>query len=86
MVETPDLSAGQQGAVGGAAGTAIADATVGLERAWSAAGGVLEGIFGGAPWDMAWTSIVDAVGGGGGEAAAVIVPYALEFAAAGGVG
>jgi hypothetical protein len=51
-VPTPDLSDGQKGAAGGAGATIVTDATVGLERAASAAGDVLRSIFGGLPWEL----------------------------------
>lgn len=55
-------SAAKVGAVGGAGGIA-ADVTVGLDRAAQAAGDVLNGIFGGLPWEMDPGAIVDAVAG-----------------------
>lgn len=55
-------SAAKVGAIGGAGGIA-ADVTVGLDRAAQAAGDVLNGIFGGLPWDLSPSAIVDAVMG-----------------------
>lgn len=50
----------------GAAGGAVAGAVVGLDRAAQVAGDVLRGIFGGLPWEMSASEIVDAVAGGAG--------------------
>ncbi|EMA01820.1 hypothetical protein C437_15411 [Haloarcula vallismortis ATCC 29715] len=67
----PDISAGQA-AGGGIAGTAITEATVGLEKAASVAGDTLTGIFGGLPWEMSPDAIVDAVAGGGAAVAPIL--------------
>ena len=69
-----------KGGAAGAAATAATEATVGLERAFAAAGDVLQGIFGGLPWEMDPFEIVEAVGGeGGAEAAAVVVDVAVSL-------
>lgn len=67
-----DISAGKA-ALGGAATTAAADAAFGLERAWSAAGDTLAGVFGGRPWEMTWQEIVSAVGGQAPDAAGFLL-------------
>lgn len=49
-----DLSGGERGVLGGAAGAGVAavgELTVGLDKAAAMAGGVLRGIFGGLPWE-----------------------------------
>lgn len=63
MAPWDNLSAGQAGGAG-AVGGAVTEATVGLNKAASAAGDVLTGIFGGLPWEMSPSAIVDAVAGG----------------------
>jgi hypothetical protein len=71
MVSLPDISAGKA-AIGTGAGAAATEVTVGLERAWQAAGDTLGGIFGGAPWELSPAEIVDAVGGGAPEGASMV--------------
>lgn len=69
----PDSNIGKALAGGGTAGGVISiDKTIGLDRAAQAAGDVLGGIFGGLPWEMDPSAIVDAV--------AMISPYVLEVA------
>jgi hypothetical protein len=79
MVSTP-TKAGATGFVG----TVTTEATVGLSRAGEAAGGVLNSIFGGLPWDLSPGGIVDAVAGGGGDAAAgaagMVAPTVIHVA------
>ena len=78
----PDNLDAEKGAAAGAAGAAgavAADVTGGLERATAAAGDVLRGIFGGLPWSMDPTSIIEAVGGGGGETAAMILELGVSL-------
>lgn len=58
------------GTAGGAFGTADIMEGGGLDKAAEMAGGVLNGIFGGLPWEMSASSIVDAVTGSGGSGAA----------------
>lgn len=91
MVTTDQAAAGTGAAAGGGL---VADAAEGngLDIARQAAGDVLRGIFGGLPWEMSPSEIVDAVtpqfvdnliGGGAadaaGQAAGVLVPYATEL-------
>lgn len=66
-----DFSGVEKGGIGAVAGGAVTEATVGLDRAWQAAGDVLSGIFGGAPWSMSAGEIVDSVTG-------TVLPAALD--------
>lgn len=71
-----------KGVLGGAAGTAVADATIGLERAWQAAGDALRPIFGDKPpWELAGEAIADIVSGGASEGSGEAAAIALEAAA-----
>lgn len=76
-----------KGAGAGIAGTLAMDASGGLDVAGRVAGDVLRGIFGGLPWEMSPGEIVDAVvpnflpdvvPGAADEAAAMVVPYAVD--------
>lgn len=67
------MQAGESGGGPGDALGGVADsASQGLSTAKEKAGDVLEGIFGGVPWEMSPDSIVDAVTG-------TLAPHALEL-------
>lgn len=65
--------AAKGGAVGAGIGAVAENATNGLSRAAEAAGDVLRGIFGGLPWEMDASGIVDAVSPGVVDATSVAV-------------
>lgn len=66
----PSPSDAQKGAIAGAAGAAITDFAVGLERAAAVAGDILTGIFGALPWNLTGQETAQAVN----ETAGVVVP------------
>lgn len=63
--ESAGIGTAAKAGAGTAAAGAVTEVTVGLDRAAQAAGDVLRGIFGGLPWQMSPSEIVDAVTGGG---------------------
>lgn len=90
MVEASAAGAAKGGAVGTLAAGAVDVATgngfdqlrAGLDIASQAAGDVLRGIFGGLPWEMSPSEIVEAVTGGAGGAEqvpATVVPYLMDL-------
>lgn len=75
MVEAAGAKETAAGGVGAAVLAAAADVAEGsgLDKAAAAAGDVLRGIFGGLPWEMTPSEIVNAVANGAAEAAAGVL-------------